>query len=172
MLADAMRNSYRYDDWATAKIFEAAEGLTAEQLDTDGPIPHGTIRKTLLHLLIVHKRFLSWWDGSLPAQEAYMQTADPADYPDLAAVRAFWQQIAEQTRAFVDDLTDEDAARYLGTTGPDGSEFGFPCWQIMQHVANHNTQHRSEVAIMLTEFGCSPGDIDLIFYQMASMARA
>ena len=168
MLADAIRNSYGYDEWATTKIFAAAEGLTAEQLDAPGPIPHGTIRQTLLHLLIVHKRFLRWWDGTLPAQQAYSQTADPADYPDLTSVRAFWQQVAEQTRTFVSGLNDDDAARHLSTTGPDGSEFGFPLWQMMQHVANHNTQHRSEVAMMLTEAGSSPGDVDLIFYQMES----
>ncbi len=68
-------------------------------------------------------------------------------------------------------LSDDDAARHLATTGPDGSEFGFPLWQMMQHVANHNTQHRSEIAIMLTEFDCSPGDVDLVFYQMASLAH-
>jgi len=172
MLADSIRNLYGYDAWATTKILTAAEGLTPEQLDAEGPIPHGTIRKTLLHLLIVHKRFLSWWDGSLPAQEAYALMADPADYPDLAAVVAFRQQVADQTQAFVDGLRDEDAAEYLSTTGPGGMEFGFPRWQMMQHVVNHNTQHRSEVAVMLTQFGSSPGDIDLIFYQLESAARA
>ena len=172
MLSDAIRNSYRYDEWATTKIFDAAGGLSPDHLDATGPIPHGTIRRTLLHLLIVHKLFLSWWDGSLPAQDAYSQMADPAGYPDLASVRAFREQIAEQTRAFVTGLSDEHAASHLSTTGPDGSEFGFPLWQMMQHIANHNTQHRSEIAVMLTKAGSSPGDIDLIFYQMESLARA
>ena len=172
MLADAIRNSYRYDEWATMKIFDAAGSLTPEQLDAQGSIPHGTIRQTLLHLLIVHKRFLSWWDGSLPAQEAYSLTANSVDYPDLASVHMLWEQIAEQTRAFVDGLHDVDAERHLSTTGPDGSDFGFPLWQMMQHIANHNTQHRSEIAVMLTKAGSSPGDIDLIFYQMESLARA
>lgn len=171
MLVDAIRNTYGYDEWATAKMFDAADGLTPEQFVAQGPIPHGTIKQTLLHLLIVHKRFLSWWDGSFPAQQAYSQQANPADYPDLASVRAFREQIAEQTRAFVSDLSDEDAAQYLSTTGPNGSEFGFPRWQMVQHVANHNTQHRSEVAVMLTEFDCSPGDIDLIFYQMEAVVH-
>jgi uncharacterized damage-inducible protein DinB len=34
----------------------------------------------------------------------------------------------------------------------------------MAHLVNHGTQHRSEAAAMLTEYGYSPGDIDFIIY--------
>ncbi|HEX5166248.1 MAG TPA: DinB family protein [Thermomicrobiales bacterium] len=172
MLAEAIRNSYAYNEWATEKIFDAAEGMTVEQLDAPGPIPHGSIRGTLLHMLTAHQRFLSWWDGSMTAQESYSRRMNPDDYPDLAAVRALWQQVAEQARAFVGDLSDEDATHYLSMTRPDGAEFGFPLWQMMQHIANHATQHCSEIAAMLTEAGRSPGDIDMLFYQIEANARA
>jgi uncharacterized damage-inducible protein DinB len=43
---------------------------------------------------------------------------------------------------------------------------------MMQHIANHGTQHRSEVAAMLTEAGHSPGDIDMLFYQIEANARS
>jgi uncharacterized damage-inducible protein DinB len=35
---------------------------------------------------------------------------------------------------------------------------------MMLHVANHGTQHRAEVAAMLTAAGRSPGDLDLLAY--------
>ncbi len=172
MLADAMRMNYGYDEWATAKIFDAATGLSAEQLDAQGPIPHGSIRATLLHLLSVHRRYLMWWDGSLGGWEAYSQTFELDDYPDVASLRAFWSENVERTCAFNAHLTDEDAGRFISTTMPDGNEFGLPLWQMMQHVSNHSTQHRSEIAVMLTGFGHSPGDVDMLFYQMESHARA
>jgi uncharacterized damage-inducible protein DinB len=41
---------------------------------------------------------------------------------------------------------------------------GVPIWQMLVHVVNHGTQHRSEAAALLTGEGRSPGDLDLIDY--------
>jgi uncharacterized damage-inducible protein DinB len=37
-------------------------------------------------------------------------------------------------------------------------------WHLLLHLANHGTQHRSEAAVLLTDYGHSPGDLDLIVY--------
>jgi uncharacterized damage-inducible protein DinB len=41
---------------------------------------------------------------------------------------------------------------------------GVPVWQMLVHVVNHGTQHRAEVAALLTAEGRSPGELDLINY--------
>jgi uncharacterized damage-inducible protein DinB len=37
-------------------------------------------------------------------------------------------------------------------------------WQTIVHVINHDTQHRSEAAQLLTAYGQSPGDLDISYY--------
>ncbi len=124
------------------------------------------MRDTLLHLITAQRGWLSWWDGSLSMDEAYSLalTVDPTNFPEVPALRLAWEALEQQTRAFVDGLSDADAERVYGGTLPNGAEFRLPLWQMMLHVANHGTQHRSEVAALLTGFGQSPGDLDLLVY--------
>ncbi|MGY8880908.1 MAG: DinB family protein [Dehalococcoidia bacterium] len=44
---------------------------------------------------------------------------------------------------------------------PDGGSNTRILWEMMIHVANHGTQHRSEVAMILTKLGHSPGDTEI-----------
>lgn len=164
MPAEMLCTLYDYNRWATERLLDAAAPLSAAQFVAPGSDGDGAIRDTLAHLVGAQQRWLSWWDGSLSAEEAYRRRLDPATFPDLAAVRAAWAAVEEQTAAFVAGLRDEDAGRVYATTLPNGATWALPLWQMMLHVANHGTQHRSEVAARLTALGHSPGDLDLLFY--------
>lgn len=164
MLAEGLRTLYDYNDWANARIFAAAANLSQEQFDTPGAAGHGAIHETLLHLINTQGAWLSWWDGSLAPEAAMRTRFVAADHPDVAVVRAAWEQVTAQTRAFLSDLSDEDAQRLYTSTPPGRPAWTSPLWKMMLHVANHGTQHRSEIATMLTNHGHSPGDLDLLFY--------
>jgi uncharacterized damage-inducible protein DinB len=164
MLAATLRTLYGYNHWATERLLEVAKQLTPEQLHAPGSAGHGSVHNTLLHLVNTQKSWLAWWDGSLSAEEAYRLTLNPTDFPDLAALRTIWEEVEQATQAFVSSLTDEDVIRVYAQTLPNGVDFRMPLWQMMLHVANHGTQHRSEAAAMLTSFGHSPGNLDLLFH--------
>jgi uncharacterized damage-inducible protein DinB len=155
---------YAYDAWATDRLLATAEQLRPEQLLAPAEAGRGSIRDTLVHLLGTQRGWLKWWSGALSADEAYRLQANPADYPDLAAVRALHQAVQHELRAFLAQLDEAEVQRPMTHTLPDGTTLRMRLWQLMLHVANHGTQHRSEVAALLTAAGASPGDLDLLYY--------
>src|ERR1035438_724170 len=42
--------------------------------------------------------------------------------------------------------------------------FVLPLWKTMTHLTNHMTQHRSEIAMKLTEWRHSPGELGMNYY--------
>ena len=60
-----------------------------------------------------------------------------------------------------------DFKKTLDYKATNGKPFSQPLWQMLQHVVNHATHHRSEIATMLTMTKGSPPGTDMsIFYRL------
>jgi uncharacterized damage-inducible protein DinB len=165
MLADAICEMYRYTNWANERILDRASLLSPEQFLTPDDTPMGSIRNTLVHMISWQRRWLSWWSGDSPTlDDARLLALDPADYPDVETVRAEWRALHEQTETFLAQLTDAKLDEICTGKSTDGRDWHIPLWKLMMQVANHGTQHRSEIAMKLTNFGHSPGGLDFYFY--------
>ena len=160
-----IRSLHEYDAWATERILSCCEQLSVEDLTGAAAVPWGSIRNQFVHTFIVHRRWLSWADGALSAEDAYALTADPMDYPHLDALREMWSDVQQQNRVFLNRITSELLLKPLQVERP-GFAFSIPTWHVMMHIAHHGMQHRTESAVALTELGASPGDIDYLFFAM------
>ena len=163
MAVETIRSIFGYDSSATEKMLSCCDRLDPAQLTQADDSPHGSIRNQLVHTFLIHKRWLSWADGSLDGAAAYALQADPADYPDIQAIRAMWDGIDEQTRQFLGGMTEQDLHHELRVDQP-GFEFAITIEKVMLHIALHSMQHRTETAQSLTRLGVSPGDVDYLFY--------
>jgi uncharacterized damage-inducible protein DinB len=76
----------------------------------------------------------------------------------LAVVRAKWDALEAEQQAFVDGLGDADLPRAIHFKNTEGKALHAPLAQLLQHVANHATHHRSEIATMVTMLSGSPPD--------------
>jgi uncharacterized damage-inducible protein DinB len=81
--------------------------------------------------------------------------------PDLPSINAYWSGEHERLRAYVGSM-DGAALAHRMTWQTEHGPMTAARWQIVAHVVNHGTQHRSEMARYLTEWGHSPGDLDLL----------
>ncbi len=90
-----------------------------------------------------------------------------ADFPDLAPIRNRWKEIESDSRQYLDRLQPDQLAEVISYTKTEQNPRAYPLRQLILHQANHLPQHRSEAAVMLTNFGHSPGDMDIMVYLSA-----
>src|SRR5882672_4216377 len=158
MTPSEIRILFRYNAWANARILDQAARLTREQLLASGNASWGSVRDTLVHTLAAQWIHLERWNGRSPRA-----SLPPAEFPDVTAIRSRWDALECETQAFVAGLTQARLDTVVEYTNLKGERWAYPLWQQMIHQVNHSTQHRSEVAMALTRFGCSPGDLDLLY---------
>lgn len=149
---------FDYNYWANRRVLDAAANVSDEQFVAPANQSHGSLRGTLVHVLHAE------WVWRLRTQEGIHPTVlfTEEEFPNLGALRSRWEMEEEAVRAYLGSQPDgplDEVIEYTTTSGVPHSQ---PLWQIMIHVVNHGTQFRSEAALLLTEDGHSPGDLDFI----------
>jgi len=152
---------YDYAIWANERLLAQAARLEPAQLTqrlTKGAEP---ILPTFGHLVGADLRWFARWRGETPPPVTV------AEFASLDVVRRRWTELYPTRRAYIGGL-DDAALRAPIQWVRDAGTVSLPRWQAMLQCANHGTQHRSELAAMLTDFGQSPGDLDFVYYCLES----
>lgn len=160
MHATELSTLYDYNYWANRRILDTAELLTAEQLAAPAPFPLGGVHSTLVHMLGAERL----WRQRCQDRVSPTSMLDAALVATLADLRSVWREEERLMRGFVAGLSSEALTAPVHYQNMRGQPFQSTLWPILVHVVNHGTQHRSEVAAMLTQFGHSPGDMDFIVF--------
>jgi len=153
---------FDYNEWANHKILDCAAHLSAAQL-TEAQSPGfspGTFKKTLVHTMSAE------WLWRMRCQHASSPRAilSDADYPTLASIAERWLEEARQMRDYVASIHDAQLAHVLDYNSLNGDARQNTLEHCLTHVVFHGMQHRGECAVLLTNYGFSPGNIDLLYY--------
>lgn len=144
MRADDIRSLYDYHFALNRRLWdESVMALTDEQFLEPIAYSVGSVRNQVVHLMDVEG---GWFEGlrGLPRRGFY----NPVHWPTRAKIRAHWDGIEADMRAYLAALTDEALDQdFAGTPKPMKS------WQVMMHVLNHATDHRAQtLAVIATHF--------------------
>jgi uncharacterized damage-inducible protein DinB len=150
----------RYVYWLRDRILDTAASLTAGAFVL-GPRASGrTLRETLVHELDVE------WSWRARLHGAGGPAADPgtdaelpaADFPDVATLRERWQADEQEMLEWLEALTDHE----LAAPPLAGGEGSLPLSAFIAHVFAHGVQQLTTAAVLLSEAGASPGDLDFL----------
>ncbi len=84
-------------------------------------------------------------------------------FSGVASLRQAWETHRRAMNAYIvtlDDATLQQPFRFERR----GASLEMILWHTFFQLVNHGTQHRTEVAALLTDLGHSPGDLDFFIY--------
>ena len=168
MSLELIHGLYDYHRWANRRLFEIAleRGEDAVERDMGPQWSFPTIRKMFAHIYGADAVWLGRW------KSAPLPSFPGGDLPSMRALRTAWDAFEAEQRSYIDGLTEADLGRVLDYKNQQGVPQRAPMWQLLQHVANHATHHRSEVSTMLTLISGSPPDTGINSYILTLNAKA
>jgi uncharacterized damage-inducible protein DinB len=171
---ETLRALYDYHWWANHRLFDVAVALgdEAAQRELGKHFSFPTLKATFAHIYGADFVWLMRWKGQM-----LERMPGDADVPSLAVLRSKWDDLEKSQREFIDGLRANDLGRIVEFRSvayprPDGGAYRIPLWPLLQHVPNHATHHRSEIATMITMISGSPPATDLALYYFRTQGFA
>jgi uncharacterized damage-inducible protein DinB len=161
MTSQEMCKLFAFNAWATNRTFEALARVPEAVYQRDLKTSFGSLHGTMTHLVAAEKLWLSRLVGKPESALAIRH-----DVPSLESLKSMWEDVAARMARFVGRLDDGALAKDLEYVSTEGKRFTNVLQQILQHIINHSTYHRGQVAAMIRQIGLEPVNTDLItFYR-------
>lgn len=140
---------FRQNTWANLQLISACSGLTDDQLDVAAEGTFGPIRDTFVHILTSEagyaRRLGVEPNPGLPWDE---------DWPGFDALT---EMATTNGRAFVEAAPR--AGHHLVVVGGDRGRYEAQTAVIAVQAFHHSTEHRSQIATVLTTLGMEPPEM-------------
>jgi uncharacterized damage-inducible protein DinB len=168
MTSDDIRLLFEYDRWANNRVLRAAAALSAEQFARDLGGTLRSVRDTLLHIVGSEWAWLTYWKEASPNSAFLSELWPRADalfassvFPEFDAVQLKWAEVEREQIEFVNGVSDESLQRMLPVL-----ETHVSLGHLMQHLANHSSYHRGQIALMMRQLAGVPLATDFAMFLM------
>jgi len=145
-----------YRAWARDRVLANLEGMPAADFTKPVVSSFRSIRDTLVHVLSADVIWAARLSGVSPGEHLR-----PEDFPDVASLRARWEQVDQELRSLVEGLSPNHMVTFRTTVGVEQSQ---SVAVIIQQVTVHPTYHFGQIATLLRQLGGTPVGIDFIYY--------
>jgi uncharacterized damage-inducible protein DinB len=157
MNANSFRHFYNYHFAENRNLWDAYVALlTPEQFTQSLDYSHGSVRDQIVHLISVDDA----WFSALRGVEL-SEPLNTVNFEDRNILRTHWDSVEQTMRAYLATLQDE---MLFEKPFADGEDKDLILWQVLLHVVNHGTDHRSQILRHLHDLGVKTTSQDYIFY--------
>lgn len=153
-----------YNTWANTRIFELCANLNDYEYRLDRKSFFGSIHCTLNHILLVDILWLARLQSQKPHSIESLNQILYENFDELRAERV--RQDQKLTNYFL-SVDSSELSRTLRFRRMDGSNCEGVVEDFIATLFNHQTHHRGQIHVMLTQSGISKSDmpdLDVVDY--------
>ena len=136
----------------TRRVWDSINYITVEQFLADDTYSRGSVRNLMVHLASTDRRWLAGLKNEPDAGHLKFE-----DFSTRADAHQAFEQVAHDLSEYVNLLTEQELNH-------NPNDISNPRWQVLLHLINHGTDHRSTVLQRLHEFGAPTFDQDFIMW--------
>ena len=160
MNAAYLRRLLDYNYWAHRRVWECALALIDEQFDRPTDFSVGSV-----HAQLVHTMGAEWLMLSRAKGVPIPRIPPVEQYPTRESIRARWDELEAEWRAFLDSLSDDDLSRTVVYTSFAGNKQRTSLiFDLVMQAINHSTDHRAQTLALIHQLGGKTVEQDWIFY--------
>ncbi len=156
-----------YNYWANGLIMKFVEKLSAAEFIQDISYSQNSVRDILAHIMLSERLWLDRMNGKSRVLDEYKKFSNPSRFGTLKTLYNEWFDLELRMREFLANMSAEKLTEGFSYQRSDGSEYENSYLDVFTQLVLHGMQHRSELAVILTNLGHSPGNIDYSVYLRA-----
>lgn len=152
---------FDYNFWAFDRVWECISQISDEQFVREIDYSTGSIRNIVVHVMSGNRVWMSVLKGiEFPPRMTF------GDFDTLSKAKAKWDKLQKEfldhLNSFDQDQLDETVEWELLSQELKSTN---PRWEILLHLANHGTDHCSQIlAILDHHFHVKTVEQDMIYY--------
>jgi len=163
---ETVRTFYRYDDWANDQLLLASGQIGDAKLDQAFDMGLGSIRATLMHIIIGEETFLLRAQGQVEAR-----WGDEGERVNIAIMKERLDDTRRRRDAFFRALTDAELPKKRVYRDSKGALYATTLGDLVFQVCTHSMHHRAQVINMLRRVGAKAPELDYIYWMRVPETR-
>jgi uncharacterized damage-inducible protein DinB len=150
---DLLSEFFRHNAMMNERLLEACKQLSPEQLDATSVGTYGGIGATLVHIANAQEGYAARFLGTERPERL------PEDsFPGFEALAARFANGNAQLQEAAARASEDHEVQVTGDDPP--GTWRMPASLLLLQAINHSTEHRSQVATILTQLGVEPPGMD------------
>jgi uncharacterized damage-inducible protein DinB len=159
MKLEEIKELYLYNEWANRKYLDLVKTLDDEKFSIEIKSSFKSIRETIAHLIATEWIWLQRWLGINPGSPP-----DWADKPTVETLVEKFNSIVSERNNFFKSLNDNSLSELRNYNLLSGKAGQNTLQEMLQHVVNHSTYHRGQLATLVRQIDEVPPSTDLIIF--------